>query len=105
MQKLIEERRAKNKKGGELNYKDLLTGNLPDKVLREIYRPEKQYERHSMTKKFMKDFFQRNLSRPNKELELPGYLLPFKFPEPERFTEQLFDRLKQGKYDIKEEER
>ena len=72
----------------------MLTGNLPDKVLREIYRPEKQFERHSMTKKYMKDFFQRNLSRPNKELELPTYLMPFKFPEQERFTEELFSRLK-----------
>lgn len=42
----------------------------------------------------MKDFFQRNLSRPNKELELPTYLMPFKFPEQERFTEELFSRLK-----------
>ena len=83
----------------------MLTGNLPDKVLREIYRPEKQFERHSLTKKYMKDFFLRNLSRPNKELELPTYLLPFKFPEQERFTEELFSRLKQGKYDIKKEER
>jgi hypothetical protein len=57
MRKLIEDRRAKNAGKNDLNYKDLLTGNLPDKVLREIYRPEKQFERHSLTKSYMRDFF------------------------------------------------
>jgi len=53
----------------------------------------------------MQDFFQRNLTRPNKESELPHYLQPFKFPEEDQHTEELFARLKSGKYDIKKEER
>jgi hypothetical protein len=45
------------------------------------------------------------LSRANKELALPPYLLPFKFPEAEKFTDEMYAKLKTGKYDIKKEER
>ena len=46
------------KKFGRLAY-------LPDKVIREIYQPEKQFERTRYTKAYMQDFFKRNLTRPN----------------------------------------
>jgi len=41
MKKLIAERKAKNSGNNDLKIKDLLTGNVPDKVLREIHRPDK----------------------------------------------------------------
>ena len=60
-----EQRKAKNTGKNDLKIKDLLTGNLPDKVIREIYQPEKQFERTRYTKAYMQDFFKRNLTRPN----------------------------------------
>ena len=105
MKKLIEDQRAKNRGKGDLNIKDMLTGNVPDKVLREIHRPEKQNERNQYTKGYMRDFFKRNVTRPNKEVAQPPYLQPFKFPEKDTHTEELFQSLKSGQYDIKKEER
>ena len=89
MRKLIEERRAKNTGRNDFKLKDILTGNLPDKVIREIYRPEKQFERKRWTKKYMEDFFKKNLTRPNKEMDLPTYLQPFHLPENPRHTNEL----------------
>lgn len=90
MKKLIAERRLKNTGKSDLKIKDLLTGNLPDAIIREIYKPEKQFERNRYTKGYMQDFFKRNLTRPNKEMDLPTYLHPFKLPEAEKHTEELF---------------
>lgn len=53
----------------------------------------------------MADFFKRNLTRPTQELELPQYLKPFKFKEPDTGTEEMLEKLKTGEYDIKHEER
>ena len=45
MKKMIEEARQKSKGKEDLKIKDLLTGNLPNKVLRDIHHPDKQNER------------------------------------------------------------
>jgi len=37
-----EERRNKNKSKNQLKLKDVLTGNIPDDVIKEIKQPEKQ---------------------------------------------------------------
>ena len=74
---LLEERRQKGRKKGELTKKDLLEGNIPPEVLLEIARPEKQFERKRFTKDYMLDFFKRNLTRKTQDKALPPYLLPF----------------------------
>ena len=78
-----------------------MEGNVSDELWQEILRPEKQQARKEVTEKYMHDFFNRNFSRPNKDLPLPPYLLPFKFPEVETYREELFDELKSGRFNIK----
>ena len=46
---LIEERRNKNRGKAVITMKDLLTGNMPDEVIAEIQRPDKQMERNRFT--------------------------------------------------------
>ena len=36
----------KRKKSNDIRKKDLITGNLPEKAIREVCRPEKQLERN-----------------------------------------------------------
>ena len=64
-----------------------------------------QEKRNILTQEYMADFFKRNLTRPTQELELPQYLQPFKFKEPDTGTEEMLEKLKTGEYDIKHEER
>ena len=52
----------------------------------------------------MQDFFNRNLTRPTIETESPKYLQPFKLPEKDELTQEIFDSLKTGEYNIKAEE-
>jgi len=105
MKKLMDARRAKNQDSNQLTIKDLMSGNVSEDLWKEIVRPEKQQARQEVTKEYMNDFFNRNLSRPNKDLPLPPYLLPFSFPKVEEYNEEIFKELKSGRYDIREEER
>ena len=101
-----EERRSKNKGKGELKLRDVLSGNIPDTVIQEINRPDKQIERNRFTKDYMMDFFKRNLTRPSQEKSLPDYLQPFTLDAEEAISpETLYRQLKNGKYDIVKEER
>ena len=84
-----EERRSKNKGKGELKLKDVLTGNVPDAVVREIFQPEKQIERNQLTKDYMKNFFVKNLTRPSQGKSLPDYLQPFTAEEEETIDPEL----------------
>lgn len=56
-----------------------------------------------MTKEYMQDFFNRNLTRPTMEKFTPSYLKPFKFIEKED-PHELFLYLMANKYNITEEE-
>ena len=97
------DRRNKNKDTGELTVNDLLHGHIPHDVIQEINVPEKLTVRNRMTKDYMSDFFNRNLTRPTMEKSLPAYLKPFKLPEDED-TKEIFGFFKSGQYDITEEE-
>jgi len=58
-------------------------------------------ERNRFTKKYMVDFFNRNMTRPTQEKSLPAYLQPFTVEEDESIEpEQLYQQLKSGAYDI-----
>ena len=81
-----EERRSKNKGNKELKLRDVLSGNIPDTVIQEINRPDKQIERNRFTKDYMMDFFKRNLTRPSQEKSLPDYLQPFTLEAEEAIT-------------------
>jgi len=85
--------------------KDLLAGDIPHEMQQQILCPINQEKRNILTKEYMADFFKRNLTRPTQELELPPYLQPFKFKEPDTGTEEMLEKLKTGEYDIKHEER
>ena len=99
-----EERRNKNRNNAVITMKDLLTGNMPDDVIAEIQRPDKQMERNRFTKDYMLDFFKRNLTRPTQDMALPSYLKNFQVEDKYDGT-HVFKCLKKGTYDIKKEER
>ena len=50
-------------------------------MTQSINRPEMQIARNRMTKDYMQDFFDRNLTRPTMEKFVPQYLKPFKIEE------------------------
>lgn len=54
----------------------------------------------------MTDFYNRNMTRPAQEKQLPDYLKPFKYLEPDDklLEAAMLEKLKKGEYDIKEEE-
>ena len=72
--KQAEERRDKSKQNGELKIIDIIKGNVPDYMAQSINRPEMQIKRNRMTKDYMQDFFDRNLTRPTMEKIVPQYL-------------------------------
>ena len=59
-----------------------------------------------MTIDYMKDFYFRNLEKKNDdEVQLPAYLDPFEYKkENEEEKKMAFDTLKNGEYDLEEEE-
>lgn len=78
LKSIDDERRSKHAGSGrQMGVIDMLNGSLGPKMIREANREDKILERKKLTKDQMEEYFKRTYTKPNKDMPLPTYLLPF----------------------------